>query len=102
MTLNEILEYLSELEDAETLLLEPRSDYDEAIVGIGARFNDGPLVVYDANKIVDILRLDGLKSGLDEEEAVENAQEWFDFNIIGGWMGPGTPMFISAIRSDLP
>jgi hypothetical protein len=84
LNLSEILKHLEEYGD-ETLYLEPRSDYDDCIIGIGARFSDGPLVIYSVERILAVLMLD------DEDE--EAAQEWFDVNIIGGWNGPGTPIF---------
>ena len=35
-----------------------------------------------------------VKQGMSYEEAVE----WVEFNVIGGWLGDNTPMFI---RDDL-
>jgi hypothetical protein len=86
VTLDEILEYLADDGEGEALLMEPRSDYDECIIGIGDRFHDGPLAIYSVERILEVLMQD---DGMDEEEA----QEWFDFNVIGGWNGPGTPIF---------
>ena len=86
MTLEEILEHLEEYGE-ETLFMEPRSEYDECIIGIGARFHDGPLVIYSFERIMAVL----MKNGMDEEDA----QEWFDVNIIGGWNGPGTPIYVN-------
>jgi len=31
----------------------------------------------------------------DDEVDEEGAMEWFDFNIIGGWNGPGTPIYVN-------
>jgi len=92
MTLEEILEHLAESE-GEALLMEPRSDYDDCIIGIGARFHDGPLAIYSVERILEVLMQDG---SIDEE----GAHEWFDFNIIGGWNGPGTPIFAYAVRDE--
>jgi hypothetical protein len=86
MTLEEILEHLGEYGE-ETLLMEPRSDYDECIIGVGARFHDGPLAIYSVERIMEVL----MKDDMDEE----SAQEWFNFNIIGGWNGPGTPIYVN-------
>ena len=93
MTLSELLVYLEE-NGEEALLMEPRSEYDECIVGIGYRFHDGPLAVYSIDRILAVLQDDET----DEEEAIE----WFDFNIIGGWNGPGTPIYIRdcEMRTD--
>ena len=94
MTLAEILEYLEEYGE-EALLMEPRSDYDECLIGIGARFHDGPLAIYGVERILAVLMRDG-------EVDEEGAQEWFDFNVIGGWNGPGTPIYVCEymMRTD--
>tara|TARA_Y100000296_G_scaffold70540_1_gene85296 strand:- start:171 stop:470 length:300 start_codon:yes stop_codon:yes gene_type:complete len=86
MTLQEILEHLKEYGE-EALLMEPRSEYDECIIGIGARFDNGPLAIYSVERIIESLMRD-------DEVDEEGAQEWFDVNIIGGWNGPGTPIFV--------
>ena len=44
MTLAEIVEHLEEYGE-ETLLMEPRADYDDCIIGVGSRFHDGPLAI---------------------------------------------------------
>lgn len=46
-------------------------------------------MVYDADKCVEAL----VKQGLSFEEA----QEYFDFNIVGAWMGPYTPLFLYPV-----
>jgi len=86
MTLKEILEYLGEYGE-ESLLMEPRSDYDECILGIGGRFHDGPLAIYSVERILAVLMRD-------DEMDEEGAQEFFECNIIGGWLGEGTPIFV--------
>ena len=94
VTLEEILEHLEE-EGEEALLMEPRSDYDDCIIGVGARFHDGPLAIYSWERILAVLMRD-------DEVDEEGAQEWFNFNIIGGWNGPGTPIYVneSMMRTD--
>lgn len=77
------------LAENEALLLEPRAEYDACIVGIGHRFSSGPLAVYSIPMVLRVLE----GWGMDGEEA----QEFFEFNIIGGWVGDGTPMFIHLL-----
>jgi len=81
---NRFAAYLGDSEDA--LLMEPRSEYDDCIIGVGARYNDGPLAIYSVERVLKVL----MQDGMDEEEA----QEWFDFNIIGAWLGAGTPIYM--------
>ena len=85
MTLAELIGVLEE-ENPEALLMEPRVEYDGCIVGLGYRFHDGPLAIYSVDKVIGKF-VDG---GMDEEEA----QEWFDVNVIGAWVGEGTPIYV--------
>ena len=85
MTLVELIEVLEE-GNPEAHLLEPREKFDACIVGLGYRFNDGPLAMYSVEKVLEVL----MARGMDEEAA----QESFDRNIIGGWVGNGTPIYV--------
>jgi len=63
--------------------------FDGAIMGVGERINLGPVVVYDTEKIINIMiERDGM--------TYEEATEFFDFNIIGAWMGEFTPIFMTT------
>jgi len=59
---------------------------DDCIVGIGIRFGQEPIIMYDYDKVIAQL----MEEGLTEEDAIE----WFDYNIIGAWVGERTPGFI--------
>lgn len=73
-------------EDAELLFLE---GFDEAIVGVGERAGNGPIVVYDERLILDKLTLD-----LGDHD---QAREFFDFNIAGAFVGSSTPIIMSRL-----
>ena len=62
--------------------------FEEAVIGFGYQFNK-PLAVYDRNKCLNIL----MSTGMDYEEAVE----YFEFNVVGSYVGETTPVFISLI-----
>lgn len=67
--------------------------FDEAIVGLGTRFGiTEPIVVYDKNKVIEILMND--MESEDEDDSYTMALEYFEYNIIGAWVGDRTPMFI--------
>ena len=85
MTLAELIEVLED-ENPEALFMEPRGEFDACIVGLGYRFFDGPLAIYSVDKVLGVLMADGM----DEEEA----EEHFGYNVIGGWVGEGTPLFV--------
>ena len=63
--------------------------FDDAIIGIGQKFTDDPVVVYDEDDIFKVL----FKWGMNYEEA----QEYFSFNIKGSWVGPNTPIIVQPL-----
>ena len=75
------------MEGEEALLLEPEI-FDEAIIGIAERCGQPPLVAYDRARCIEIL----MREGMDHEEA----EEFYEFNTAGAWMGEGTPIFIDT------
>lgn len=63
--------------------------FDEAIIGMAERINLGPVVAYDVDKMLDIMvERDGM--------TYEEAMEYFDYNILGAWMGENTPVYIKT------
>jgi hypothetical protein len=79
--------------------------FDEAIIGMAERINLGPVVAYDTEKVIAIL-MSGMEvdeGELEEGESIENrkyqmALEYFDYNILGAWMGEFTPVYIQNYR----
>ena len=59
--------------------------FSEAILGIGRRCGKPDIVAYDVEAIIRILRRD-----MSEEEA----WEYFDFNVVGAWVGEMTSIFV--------
>lgn len=70
--------------DLELLFLE---GFDAAIIGVGRRCGQPDIVAYDVDKIIAILMKD---HGMSEEDA----NEFYEFNIAGAWVGDDTPVFI--------
>ena len=65
--------------------------FDEAIIGLAERINLGPVVAYDVDKMLKIMvERDGM--------TYEEAMEYFDYNILGAWMGENTPVYIQTYR----
>ena len=63
--------------------------YDEAIIGPASIWRESTQVsvlVYDAEKIREIL----MRDGMDAEEA----REFIEFNIEGGYLGEQTPVLV--------
>jgi len=82
--IKEINEYAEEME--EKLILW--DIYEDAIIGLADRFGMNTSVAYDYNKIIKILM---------EDMSYEEAVEHFDVNVIGGWVGDSTPVFIKVL-----
>lgn len=72
--------------DEEALFMD---GYDDCILGVCEQFGRPSVVAYDRDKVLAKLRADGM----DEQEA----QEFFDFNQLGAWMGDFTPVFIRRV-----
>jgi hypothetical protein len=84
-----IREHQNQYGDGELLFLsEP--EFDAAIVGVGERIGMSEVVVYDISKIIDVLCE---RDGMDRDTATE----FYEFNIIGAYVGERTPMFITLI-----
>jgi hypothetical protein len=62
---------------------------DEAFVGVGYQFTK-PLACYSRKKILKILE----KEGMNLEEAIE----YFEFNIAGAYLGENTPVIIDEVN----
>lgn len=78
-----IQQYLEDMEEA-TLLLD---GFDEALIGFAQRVGEELVAVYSWEKIIGIL-VD------DDEMTEEEAEEYAQFNIVGAWVGPKTPMVV--------
>jgi len=70
----------------EDLLFLDGPEFDVAIVGVLERFGATDAVVYNYNQVIQVL----IDQGMD----VDDAREWYEFNILGAWMGETTPVFV--------
>jgi len=59
--------------------------FEKALIGYGRQFNK-ELAVYDRAKCIEILA-----RNMPEEEA----EEYFEFNVVGAYVGESTPVFVS-------
>lgn len=65
--------------------------FDDAIMGYVERFRMGPVVLYDREKCIRVMMK---RDGMTRDEA----NEFFEFNVIGAWMGESTPCFATKTR----
>lgn len=79
------------MNDYESCDLTTADGLDDAIIGFGNRCGQPTLVVYDVEKVLTIL--------MDRDDMTySEAQEFFDFNIGGAWMGDTTPIWFHALE----
>ena len=75
----------------EPLLLEPREVFDQFLIGLEY---EGKKFIYNGDQILEYL-IQEAKEAQDTEDPELNALDHFHFNILGSYMGPGTPIFIT-------
>jgi hypothetical protein len=59
---------------------------DEAIIGVVETMGTGPRILYSKNKILEILSGDDM--------TLEEAEEYYDFNILNLWVSDQNPVFL--------
>jgi hypothetical protein len=62
--------------------------FDAAILGVVERIGL-QTVCYDLNKVISIL----MQQGMDEQDA----WDWYEFNMLGAWVGKATPVFLERL-----
>ena len=68
-------------------------NYAAACIGITyPAETDAPVVVYDQNAVLQQLKDDGMSDS--------EAYEFFEFNVLGTRLGPGTPIFVERMTQD--
>ena len=87
MTREQLLTHLEDSEE-EILLAD---GFEDAYMGLATQFTRPPLAVYDRNKCIQILiERDGMSG--------EEAEEYFQFNVEGSWVGDNTPLFFEPLK----
>lgn len=82
-SMREIMEEYAKVSGQELLFLD---GHDNAIMGLARQFNTES-IAYNKRKVIENLCLRG---DMDHEEA----NEFFEFNIVGSYVGEHTPTFI--------
>jgi hypothetical protein len=86
MTSNNLKDRLADY-DGEVLLAD---GFDDAFLGLGDRCGQPTVAVYDREACLGVLmQRDGMSH--------EDAEEFFDFNVAGAWVGEGTPIYLTRI-----
>jgi hypothetical protein len=80
----------AEQHEVDLIFFEPPQHFDHAILGVVFGFGQEPAVLYDEAPVLAAMVADGMTE--------EEAEEWFEFNTIGSYLGEATPRFL--IRPD--
>jgi hypothetical protein len=74
--------------------------FEDAFLGMCEVFGRPPLATYDRDKCIQIIIERSEPSGLTDEEAYEEAEEFFEFNVAGSWVGDNTPVYLTLHGED--
>lgn len=72
----------------EAELLLRMNGFDDCIIGLCHRAGAPDVIAYDVKRVLRRLRDDGMTH--------EEAREFFEFNQLGAYMGPMTPVFVDT------
>lgn len=64
-------------------------EFEHCVVGFVERIGQPPVIAYDRALVLDVLRAD----------LGDDAEEYFDYNVLGAYVGPFTPCFITFDRT---
>lgn len=78
-------EWISEWGEEDPELVQ-MDGYADCLAGLVYRFGQEPILCYDWGKVIGKLVADGMTE--------DEAEEFFEFNQIGAWVGERTPCFI--------
>lgn len=83
--------------------------YEKELIGIGYQFTEGqilPVAVYDADKAVKrladefVAECDVTAGDHEDCQHWDDAEEYFQFNVIGAYLGAGMPVFVRQELMD--
>jgi len=89
----EMIEKIMELNPEALIPTSPdeKRMYDDALVGYAERCGLPVVACYDQEKCVAWLQKQN-------DWDYETAREFFDFNVLGAYLGEGTPIFLTDLR----
>ena len=90
-----LCEYFSQWDEFEGTIFY--DEFDAAFVGFGWQFNVGPIVIYDQDKVIEILVANGDE---DSEDPYMDAMDHFGYNVQGQYVGERTPIFQTQIADE--
>jgi len=68
--------------------------FEEAFIGVVESLGSQPKACYDSSKCIKVLMEDG------NDMTAKEAVEYFEFNVIGSYVGESTPAFMHPFEPD--
>jgi hypothetical protein len=90
---------MSELKDV-LLYLDPQDTFNKHIVGLAEGFGDFICVCYNKDALIEHWTTEFSEDAVEEDDAHTMAVEWFDYNVIGAYVGEHTPVYVSPFEMD--
>ena len=90
-----LYEYFSQWDEFEGTIFY--DEFDAAFVGFGWQFNTGPIVIYDQDKVIEILVANGDE---DSEDPYMDAMDHFGYNVQRQYVGERTPIFQTQVEDE--
>ena len=87
-----LCEYFSQWDEFEGTIFY--DEFDAAFMGFGWQGHVGPVVVYDQDKVLEILVANG--DG-ESEDPYADALDHFGYNVQGQYVGERTPIFLTHV-----
>jgi hypothetical protein len=76
----------------ELIFLDPPEHFDAAILGVLHGYGQEPAVLYDEARVLTAMTDSGM--------TMDDAQEWFEYNTLGAYLGEATPRFLMLSPED--
>ena len=88
--MTDVTELIENLGDEAVLM----DGFDDCIIGVLERFGMDSIVLYDKQTVIEKLMKES--SAPDElgDLAMEQALEYYEYNMLGSWIGERTPGFV--------
>jgi len=105
MNRNDIVTFIDDCDFDNPSKIFLADGFEQAFLGVGGKFNDEQVAIYDRDKCIEILADEFQKDDFEEisfeKEATdfyEQAVEYFDYNVQGSYVGESTPIFITLME----
>ena len=87
-----MIESIDEMIEPENLL--EADDFRDALVGVGQRCSQPDVLIYDVDKVIEILMTR-------DEMSYEEARDYYEYNMLGSWVGDKTPIWMERMEPNV-